>query len=416
MFTGVREGFTLNLFGPGLMVFKRQLQQPVPSGPCPFLILSAKLKATTRGLQSWSDKKVGHVTSQLELAKELLHIMEIVQDSRDLSPSEAWLRNDLKKHCLALSSLSRTIARLRSRIGWIKDRDANTTLFHAHARYRKGKNFIAKIVSPDGQIFTNHGDKAAAFSDFYAALLGSVEDRDTTIDLEALGVPSHDLAALEAPFTEEEVWDTIKRLPSDTAPRPDGFTGRIYKSCWSVIKADIMAAISCVWARKFRNMGHLNSAFITLIPKTDDAQYVTDFRPISLVHSFAKLVTKILANRLAGRLQQLASPNQSAFIKKRCIQDNFMLVQQTTRFLHHQKQPHILFKLDISKAFDSVSWTFLLEILRKMGFGQIWCDMISGLLASSSTQILLNGVQGDYIYHRRGLRQGDPLSLQLFGA
>jgi hypothetical protein len=152
----------------------------------------------------------------------------------------------------------------------------------------------------------------------HTALLGSVENRDTTIDLDALGVPSHDLTTLEAPFMEEEVWDTVKRLPSNKAPGPDGFTSRFYKSCCS-IKADIMAAISCVWARNFRNMGQLNLPFITLIPKIDDAQYVTDFRPISLVHSFAKLVTKILANRLVGWLQQMVSPNESTFIKKRRI-------------------------------------------------------------------------------------------------
>jgi len=121
-----------------------------------------------------------------------------------------------------------------------------------------------------------------------------------------------------------------------------------------------------------------------------------------------------MANRLAGRLQQMVSPIQSAFIKGRFIQDNFMLVQQTARLLHHQKQPRILLKLDISKAFDSVSWPFLLEVLQQLGFGQVWRDIISGLLSSSSTQVLLNGVPGDRIHHRRGLRQGDPLSPMLF--
>jgi hypothetical protein len=70
----------------------------------------------------------------------------------------------------------------------------------------------------------------------------------------------------------------------------------------------------------------LNSAFITLLPKVKAPQGAKDYRPISLVHSFTKLVTKILANRLVGCLPQMVSPNQSAFIKKHFIQDNFMLV------------------------------------------------------------------------------------------
>ena len=165
------------------------------------------------------------------------------------------------------------------------------------------------------------------------------------------------------------------------------------------------------------NFEVLNSAYIILLPKKDDATNVKYYMPISLVHSFTKLITKMLANRLAGRLDQMITQNQSAFIKGRFILDNFMLVQHTTRYLHQQKQPHILLKLDITKAFDSVSWPFLLEVMQVMqrvGFGHVWCDIISGLLASSSTQILLNGSPGDRIAHRRGLRQGDPISPMLF--
>lgn len=82
--------------------------------------------------------------------------------------------------------------------------------------------------------------------------------------------------------------------------------------------------------------------------------------------------------------------------------------------LHRQKVPSLFLKLDISKAFDSVSWSFLLEILSHLGFGPSWCNLISNLLKTASTRILVNGEPGEPIRHQRGLRQGDPLSPMLF--
>jgi hypothetical protein len=131
-----------------------------------------KFKATSKGLQRWSDKVVGQVNFQLALAREILHQFEIAQDSRQLSSGELLLKNSLKKHSLALASLQRTIARLRSRISWLREGDANTKLFHLHARHRKRKNFIAKII--DGErICTSHEDKAAVIDEFFENLLGN---------------------------------------------------------------------------------------------------------------------------------------------------------------------------------------------------------------------------------------------------
>lgn len=94
------------------------------------------------------------------------------------------------------------------------------------------------------------------FFDFYSNLIGKDIDRDTTINLDNLNLPRYDLEALDFPFSEE-VWNTIKDLPADKAPGLDGFTGRFYKSCWAIIKDDIMAALHTVWT--------LFSSFSTLI-------------------------------------------------------------------------------------------------------------------------------------------------------
>lgn len=158
---------------------------------CPLETLSLKFKATAKGLQSWSQKKVGHLKSQLAMAKEIIHQLDIVQDS-------------LKKHTLALSSLLRTVARIRSRIGWLKDGDANTRLFHMHARHRKRKNFIAKLEYED-RVLTGHDDKAAAILDFYSNLIGTEVGRDRTVDLDALEMPNYDLEELDNPILEQEI-------------------------------------------------------------------------------------------------------------------------------------------------------------------------------------------------------------------
>lgn len=113
-------------------------------------------------------------------------------------------------------------------------------------------------------------------------------------------------------------------------------------------------------------LGKLNGANIILIPKTDMAEQPKDYMPISLIHSFGKFITKTMALRLRPLMDQLISNAQSAFIKKRCIQDNFMFVRNLAR-AYHKKYPTLLVKLDISKAFDTVSWEYLLELLEKRG-------------------------------------------------
>lgn len=72
--------------------------------------------------------------------------------------------------------------------------------------------------------------------DFYDNLIGTECARGSTINLDTLGSPSFDLEALELPFSEEEVWNTIKEMPPDKAPGPDRFTGRFYKCWWTIIK------------------------------------------------------------------------------------------------------------------------------------------------------------------------------------
>ena len=148
-------------------------------------------------------------------------------------------------------------------------------------------------------------------------------------------------------FTEDEVWATIKEMPVDRALGPDGFIGLFFQKAWSIIKGDMMAALHHLFLGNGCDFGRLNQALITLIHKKVDACRVGDFRPISLVHSLP-IGSKLLANRLRPRMNEIVQTNQSAFIKGRNLHDNFMLVRQVARFLHRRRVKGVMLNLDIS--------------------------------------------------------------------
>jgi hypothetical protein len=131
----------------------------------------------------------------------------------------------------------------------------------------------------------------------------------------------------------------------------------------------------------------LNGTLLTMLPKKEVSEQLEDYKPTSLIHSFAKLVSKVLAIHLSRHIDRLISNAQSAFIRERCIQDNFLYVWNLAHAYHRKKIPSLLLKLDISKVFDSVSWEYLLELLLHRGFPSRWRNWIALLLSTSSSLI-----------------------------
>jgi hypothetical protein len=343
----------------------------------------------------------------------LLLKFDKAQEDRQLTAQEEWLRNAIKRGYLGLASLERTIARQRARIAALKDGDANTSFFHRQCSYRRQKNRI-HALDVNGTVLTDPAHMAEAAFQHFDGLLGTDMSRDCTLHLQDLIEPDATLDCLEAPFGEEEIWQAVKRLPARKAPGPDGFTAEFLRACWTIVKHDIVAAFQQLYEMRGRGFAQLNQALLTLLPKHAGASTLRDYRPISLIHLVAKLFAKVLALRLAPKLDKLVSPIQNAFIASRSLHDNFVLVRQSARLLHQLRSPRLLIKLDLARAFDSLSWPFLFEALRQYGFGDRFLEWLAVLLASASTRVLINGDPGPPIWHRRGLRQGDPLSPQLF--
>lgn len=138
------------------------------------------------------------------MAKELVFRLDVAQENQSLSPLETWLRRDLKLKCLGLASLERTIARQHSRLIWLKGGDANTKLFHLHARARRRKNFITRLRDRD-QLAVSHDELQELASSHFGAIMGTCVERDLALDLHYLGLGPAKLGGLDDPFSEVEV-------------------------------------------------------------------------------------------------------------------------------------------------------------------------------------------------------------------
>jgi hypothetical protein len=211
------------------------------------------------------------------------------------------------------------------------------------------------------------------------ALFSAADEERVELGWDELGLPEVGPAELDAAFSEEEILAALLEMPHDKVPGPDGFNAMFFKACWGVIKSDVRLAFQQLHGANRSSLSCVNSSHIVLIPKNDNPASLKDYRPIILMNGFAKLFMKVLVMRLAKRIPELIDEGQSAFIRGRNIQDNFLYVQQVIRHFHHARSPLIFFKLDIARAFDSVSWPYLLSMLRARGFTASASDGATGL-------------------------------------
>lgn len=158
-----------------------------------------------------------------------------------------------------------------------------------------------------------------------------------------------------------------------------------------------------------------NSNTIILIPKYPEADSIDKYRPIALANFKFNILSKILADRLASILPNIISKEQRGVIEGRNIKDCIATTSEAINLLDKKCfGGNLALKIDVSKAFDTLSWSFLLKVLRQFGFNATFCNWIHAILKSAKISIFVNGSHHGFFDCKRGVRQGNPLSPLLF--
>lgn len=335
-----------------------------------------------------------------------------VEEVRSITRLEKWVWLKVKGRFAELSVTEEQIWKQRAKAKWEIQGDRNTRYFHSIATTKKRRNEI-DTVEYEGRLHTTQMGKAEAFRDLYIKLMGTESQKLPVINWSQLYGEETNLQGLAQDITEDEIAAVINSWPSNKSPGPDGFTGEFYKEFRDILLPDLHKTIKEI-LDKGLEMENLNTSYIVLIPKKEDAKRPQDFRPISLIHGIQRIISKVLAIRLQPHIQPLVKDSQTGFTKGRQITEGFLYAQQILHITKEKKIPLALFKADIHKAFDTLSWEFLMKVMQGLSFPEKWLQWISNNVLRGSSQIILNGLLGRKIHLKRGVRQGDPLSPLLF--
>jgi len=153
---------------------------------------------------------------------------------------------------------------------------------------------------------------------------------------------------------------------------------------------------------------------LKLLYKKAERDNLANWRPISLLCTDYKIITKTLANRLQLVLHEIICEDQTCGIPTRSIFSNLRLYRNIIAHAQEKRLKAFLISLDHEKAFDRVNHEFLFRIMQKFNFGESFIDWIKTIYSYNESYILLNGRLSLPVIVKRGVRQGCPLSALLY--
>lgn len=201
------------------------------------------------------------------------------------------------------------------------------------------------------------------------------------------------IAKLVKHFSNAEVDEALNQMTPLKAPRPDEYNAEFYQFYWHIVGNKVSLA-----TLKFVNEGifekSINYNYIVLIPKIKNPLRASDFKPISLCNVVYKLISKVFVNRFKKILFAIVSNSQSAFILDRLITDNVIRTYEAFHSMKARQKSHqgsIAIKLDIIKTYDGIKWVYLENIMRRIGFDELWIAKIMMCASTVTYSVMSNG-------------------------
>jgi hypothetical protein len=341
---------------------------------CPMYILSEKLKLLKLELKTWNKNIFGNVHDHVSLAvKKLDSIQEEINVRGcldELFDQEKQANIDLE-NALNMEEL---YWRDKARTKWHCDGDRNTAYFHRIAKIKQTTKKISSLRINDN-IVTDPSLIASHVVNHFTALFSTnnhVQDNSFIEDTIPHLVTDSINNLLTMLPSSAEIHQAVFSLNKQSAPGPDGFGAFFYQTYWEIVSKDVIDAVSQFFTSNWI-LPNWNSNIVVLIPKTDNADSIAQYRPIALANFKFKIISKILADRLAQILPSIISNEQKGFIKGRHIKDCICLSSEVINLLHKKSfGGSLAVKIDIAKAFDTIDWTFLINVLKAFGFNNFF--------------------------------------------
>ncbi|GJW17162.1 RNA-directed DNA polymerase, eukaryota [Tanacetum coccineum] len=252
-------------------------------------------------------------------------------------------RSSLLKDLLNLNASASLDMAQKAKIRWSIEGDENSKYFYGIINKKRSQLAIWGILV-EGAWIDEPAEVKKEFFNHFANRFSSLVNPRIVLDSQFPSRLSLDqIDDLERNVSYEEIKRAVWDCGANKSPGPDGFTFEFFRRYWSLIDQDVVAAVSEFFSSSKFPSG-CNASFITLIPKTQDAKLVKDFRPISLIGSIYKIITKIMANRIILFMSDLVSDVQSAFVANRQILDGPFILNELISWCKYKKTKAMIFK------------------------------------------------------------------------